>query len=101
MRIRYENLDKISKQLEIFKEKGFDPEGWYPYLLASIAVSLAQIADVLIAKVESEDNGKPLDKVLEDIKAEITERWEMYEDRFDVSDCLDIIDKHISRKEIK
>lgn len=39
-----------------------------------------------------------LDKVLEDIKTEIEECWQMYEDRFDVGDCLDIIDKHINRK---
>lgn len=43
-------------------------------------------------------NGIPPDKVLEDIKTEIEECWQMYEDRFDVGDCLDIIDKHISRK---
>ena len=37
--------------------------------------------------------------VLDKIKAEIEECWQMYEDRFDVSDCLDIIDKYISRSE--
>ena len=46
-------------------------------------------------------NGTPLDKVLGDIKTEIEECWQMYEDRYDVGDCLDIIDKHISGKESK
>lgn len=38
---------------------------------------------------------------IEDIKAEIEEEWQadMYEDKFGVADCLNIIDKHISGKE--
>jgi len=55
MRIKYENLNEICKQLEEFKKMGMAPKGWTPYLLASIAVSLAQIADVMVSKVESED----------------------------------------------
>lgn len=54
MRIRYENLNEISKQLEYFKEMGIAPQNWTPYLLSSIAISLAQIADVMISKAESE-----------------------------------------------
>ena len=54
--------------------------------------------DALIVR-NSLVNGTPLDKVLEDIKTEIEERWQMYEERFDVGDCLDIIEKHISGKE--
>ena len=57
MRINYENLNAISEQLEDFKKMGVVPEDWAPYLVASIATSLAQIADVLVAKVESENNG--------------------------------------------
>lgn len=53
--------------------------------------------DALIVR-NSLVNGTPLDKVLEDIKTEIEECWQMYEERFDVGDCLDIIDKHISGK---
>ena len=53
-------------------------------------------ADILVSAIK---NGTPLDKVLEDIKTEIEECWQMYEERFDVGDCLDIIDKHISGKE--
>ena len=55
MRINYENLNVISKQLEDFKKMGYVPEEWTPYLLASIATSLAQIADVMVNKAESED----------------------------------------------
>lgn len=55
MRINYTNLNEISKQLEEFKKTGMTPEDWTSYLLASIAASLAQIADVLVAKVESEE----------------------------------------------
>lgn len=55
-------------------------------------------ADILVSAIK---NGRPLDKVLEDIKTEIEECWQMYEERFDVGDCLDIIDKHISGKESK
>lgn len=55
------------------------------------------IADAVVKKMQE----PILDKVLEDIKTEIEECWQMYEDRFDVSDCLDIIDKHISGKESK
>ena len=54
MRIEYENLNAVSNQLEAFKKTGTAPEEWTPYLLASIATSLAQIADVMISKVESE-----------------------------------------------
>lgn len=53
------------------------------------------IADAVVKKMQE----PILDKVLEDIKTEIEECWQMYEDRFDVGDCLDIIDKHISGKE--
>ena len=53
-------------------------------------------ADILVSAIK---NGTPLDKVLEDIKTEIEECWQMYEERFDVGDCLDIIEKHISGKE--
>ena len=53
------------------------------------------IADAVVKKMQE----PILDKVLGDIKTEIEERWQMYEERFDVGDCLDIIDKHISGKE--
>lgn len=56
MRIRYENLNEISKQLEKFKKMEIAPEKWSPYLLASIAVSLAQIADVMVSKAEKEES---------------------------------------------
>lgn len=62
MRIRYENLNEISKQLEKFKEMEIAPKKWSPYLLASIAISLAQIADVMVSKAEKEESsgdGKP------------------------------------------
>jgi len=38
---------------------------------------------------------------IEDIKAEIEEEWQadMYEDKFGVADCLNIIDRHINGKE--
>lgn len=49
--------------------------------------------DALIVR-NSLVNGTPLDKVLEDIKTEIEECWQMYEERFGVSECLDIIDKY-------
>ena len=54
MRIEYENLNAVSNQLEAFKKTGTAPEEWSPYLLASIAVSLAQIADVMVTMSESE-----------------------------------------------
>ena len=54
MRIEYENLNAVSNQLEAFKKTGTAPEEWTPYLLASIATSLAQIADALVEKVENE-----------------------------------------------
>lgn len=53
------------------------------------------IADAVVKKMQE----PILDKVLEDIKTEIEECWQMYEERFDVGDCLDIIEKHISGKE--
>jgi len=53
------------------------------------------IADAVVKKMQE----PILDKVLEDIKTEIEEYWQMYEERFDVGDCLDIIEKHISGKE--
>lgn len=56
MRIRYENLNEISNQLEDFKKMGVVPEEWTPYLLASIATSLAQIADVMVSKAEKEES---------------------------------------------
>lgn len=55
----------------------------------------SEIADAVVKKMQE----PILDKVIEDIKTEIEECWQMYEDRFDVGDCLDIIDKHISGKE--
>lgn len=38
---------------------------------------------------------------IEDIKAEIEEEWQadMYEDKFGVADCLNIIDRHINGRE--
>lgn len=53
------------------------------------------IADAVVKKMQE----PILDKVLEDIKTEIEECWQMYEERFNVGDCLDIIEKHISGKE--